>query len=377
MTDLAHATSLLTIDVDAVVANWRRIAALIAPAEAAAVVKADCYGLGVAHIAPALFAAGCRSFFVATLDEGIHLRQILPGGIIYVLSGPVGGAEPEFAARNLIPVLNSLAQITGWSTFAKAGSAAPASALHIDTGMNRLGLTEIEVERLAAKPNVLAAVRPILTMSHLACADDEDSPKNNEQLATFRRLSSQLPAMPLSLSASGGIFLGRAFRFNMARPGAALYGLNPIPGRPNPMAQVVRLQGKILQVRDVDSPMTVGYGASHHVARRGKIATVAVGYADGWFRSLGNRGHGIIGGIKVPLVGRVSMDLTTFDVTDVPEAEAHPGALVDLIGPGITVDDVAAAAGTIGYEVLTALGRRHHRRWLNSTKASTMEGKPA
>ena len=364
MTDLARATSLLTIDVDAVVANWQRIASLVAPAETAAVVKADCYGLGVAQIAPALFAAGCRSFFVACLDEGIHLRRFLPGGVIYVLSGPVGGSEGDFAAHNLITVLNSLAQITGWSSFAKAGSAAPASALHLDTGMTRLGLDEAELERLAAKPQVLASVRPILAMSHLACSDDEDSPKNNEQLATFRRLSAQLPAMPMSLSASGGIFLGRAYRFDMVRPGAALYGLNPIAGRPNPMAQVVRLQGKILQIRDVDSPMTVGYGASHRVTRRGKIATVAVGYADGWFRSLGNHGHGVIGGIKVPLVGRVSMDLTTFDVTDVPEAVAHPGALIDLIGPDISVDDVAAKAGTIGYEILTALGRRHSRRWL-------------
>jgi len=373
MTDIARASSLLTIDVDAVVANWRRVANLIAPAEAAAVVKADCYGLGVAQIAPVLSAAGCRSFFVATLDEGIQLRRILPGGVIYVLGGPVGGGEADFAAHGLIPVLNSLAQITGWATFAKAGSAAPAAALHLDTGMNRLGLEEAELERLAARPDVLASVRPILVMSHLACADDDTSPKNMEQLATFRRLSGQLPAMPRSLSASGGIFLGRDFRFDMARPGAALYGLNPIPGRPNPMAQVVRLQGKILQVRDVDSPMTVGYGASHRVVRRGKIATVAVGYADGWFRSLGNRGHGVIGGFKVPLVGRVSMDLTTFDVTDVPAPLIHPGALIDLIGPDITVDEVAAEAGTIGYEVLTALGRRHHRRWLTRTT----EGKPA
>ena len=373
MTDIAHATSLLTIDVDAVVANWRRIASLTAPAEAAAVVKADCYGLGVVQIAPALFAAGCRSFFVANLDEGIQLRQILPGGVIYVLSGPVGGGEGDFAAYGLIPVLNSLAQITGWSAFAKAGSAAPASTLHIDTGMTRLGLEEAEVDRLAAKPDVLASVRPILIMSHLACADDDTAAKNDEQLATFRRLCGQLPAMPRSLSASGGIFLGRSFRFDMTRPGAALYGLNPMPGRPNPMAQVVRLQGKILQVRDVDSPMTVGYGATHRVARRGRIATVAVGYADGWFRSLGNRGHGVIGGIKVPLVGRVSMDLTTFDVTDVPAPLVHPGALIDLISPEITVDEVAADAGTIGYEVLTALGRRHHRRWLSRTR----EGKPA
>lgn len=373
MTDLARAATLLTIDVDAIVANWRRLAGLVAPAEAAAVVKADCYGLGVERIAPALAAAGCSSFFVATIEEGIQLRHVVPGAVIYVLGGPLAGTEPDFGAHRLVPVLNSLSQITGWSAFAKSGSAAPASAFHLDTGMTRLGLEERELERLVAKPEVLTSVRPILAMSHLACADDTDSPKNGEQLAIFRRLTAMLPAMPLSLSASGGIFLGRSYRFDMTRPGAALYGLNPMPGQPNPMSQVVRLQGKILQVRDVDSPMTVGYGASHRVTRRGKIATVAIGYADGWFRSLGNRGFGFIEGIKVPLVGRVSMDLTTFDVTDVPEALVHPGALVELIGPHQTVDDVAAQAGTIGYEVLTALGRRHHRRWLSGAKG----GKPS
>jgi alanine racemase len=369
MTDLAHATTVLTIDVEAVVANWRRLASLVAPAETAAVVKADCYGLGASQIVPALFAAGCRSFFVACAEEGIHLRRFLPGGVIYVLSGPIAGGEAEFAAHGLVPVLNSLSQITGWSTFARAGSSAPATAINIDTGMNRLGLDEPELERLVAKPGVLASVRPVLAMSHLACADDDSSPKNAEQLATFRRLSCQLPGLPLSLSASSGIFLGRSYRFDMTRPGAALYGINPIPGRPNPMAQVLRLQGKILQVRDVDSPMTVGYGATHRIARRGRLATVAIGYADGWFRSLGNRGFGFIGGHKVPIVGRVSMDLTSFDVTDVPGELAHPGAMVDLIGPNRPLDDVAAEAGTIGYEILTALGRRHHRVWLKDHAA--------
>ncbi|OAN45632.1 alanine racemase [Paramagnetospirillum marisnigri] len=373
MTDTARALSFLTIDVDAVVANWRRLAALIAPAEAAAVVKADCYGLGVEHIAPALAAAGCNSFFVATVDEGIQLRHLVPGAVIYVLGGPLPGSEPDFAAHRLVPVLNSLAQITGWSSFAKVGSAAPAAALHLDTGMNRLGLEEKELERLVAKPDVLTSIRPILAMSHLACADDAESPKNAEQLALFRRLSAMLPAMPLSLSASGGMFLGRSYRFDMARPGAALYGLNPIPDQPNPMSQVVRLQGKILQVRDVDSPMTVGYGASHRIARRGRIATVATGYADGWFRSLGKRGFGFIEGIKVPVVGRISMDLTTFDVSEIPETLARPGALVELIGPHQSADDVALAAGTIGYEVLTALGRRHHRRWLLGARGGVAE----
>lgn len=369
MTDLARATALLTIDVGAVAANWKRLSTLVGPAEAAAVVKADCYGLGMAQIAPAVFAAGCRSFFVACLDEGIALRRILPGAVIHVLSGPLGGDEAEYAQHNLIPVLNSLSQITGWASFAKKGSGAPAVAIHIDTGMSRLGLSEAELERLAAKPEILAAMRPVLVMSHLACADDSDSPMNARQLTTLRRLASHLPALPQSIAASSGIFLGRGYHLGMVRPGAALYGLNPMPGRPNPMSQVVKLQGKIIQVRDVDSPQTVGYGATHRVEGKRRLAIVAVGYADGWFRSLSNRGHGVIGGIKVPVVGRVSMDLTTFDVTDVPVDAVHPGALMELIGPGQPVDAVADEAGTIGYEVLTALGNRLHRRWIG-TEAS-------
>ncbi|CAA7627815.1 Alanine racemase [Candidatus Terasakiella magnetica] len=369
MIDLAHATSLLTVDVGAIVSNWKRIGALVAPAEAAAVVKADCYGLGMAQIAPALRAAGCRSFFVANLDEGIALRRLVPGAVIYVLSGPVVGSEPDFAAHELIPVLNSLAQITSWSAFAKAGSAAPAAALHLDTGMSRLGLNESDLERLVAKPEILTAVRPVLLMSHLACADDNDAAMNKTQLGTFRRLTATLPPIPRSLSASSGLFLGRPYMLDMVRPGAALYGLNPSPQHPNPMTQVLRLQGKILQVHDVDSPMTVGYGATHRVARRGRLAVVGVGYADGWFRSLSNRGHGVIEGVKVPVVGRVSMDLTTFDVSEVPVDKVYPGALIDLIGPGHGADDVAAEAGTIGYEVLTALGRRHTRRWIGYPSA--------
>jgi len=364
MTDLARATSILTIDVEAIVANWRLMAKGVAPAEAGAVVKADCYGLGMGHIAPALYAAGCRTFFVANVDEGLALRKILADGMIYVLSGPPPGSEPDFAAHGLSPVLNSLSQIAGWSAFARASRAAPAAAIHIDTGMSRLGLDEAELDRLAAHPEVLAGVRPVLVMSHLACADEGESPKNAEQLGTFRRLAARLPAMPMSLAASFGAFLGRNYHFDLVRPGVALYGVNPTPGRPSPMAQVVRLQGKILQVRDVDRPMTVGYGATHRVTRRGRIATVAIGYADGWFRSLGGRGFGLIEGIKVPVVGRISMDLTTFDVTEVPPTVVHAGAMMELIGPSHSVEDVADEAGTISYEILTALGRRHHRRWI-------------
>lgn len=362
MTLPASAPALLTVDLDAIVANWRLVAANAANAEAAGVVKADAYGLGMVPVARALAAAGCRSFFVATADEGIELRAALPQARIYVLGGPPPGAEDELAAHGLIPVLNSLEQIAAWR-----GKALPA-ALHLDTGMSRLGLSGADVHRLAAEPARLDGIPLALVMSHMACADEDGHPMNRRQLDAFRALSSLLPAgVPRSLAASSTVFLGADWHFDLVRPGAALYGINPTPAKPNPMAQVLRLQGKILQVRDVDSPMTVGYGATHRVTRKGKVAVVAMGYADGLHRSLGNRGFGVIGGKRVPVVGRISMDLTTFDVTGLPETVVHPGALIDLVGPMHPVDELAEEAGTIGYEILTSLGRRFHRQYLGET----------
>ena len=347
-----RATAVLTIDLDAIVANWRLLGGRVRPAECAAVVKADAYGLGAAEVAPALYAAGCRTFFVATIDEGVQLRPLLPEARLLVLCGVLPGTADEFLAHRLVPVLNSLEQVAEWAN--RAGA-----VLHIDTGMTRLGVGPAELPRLGG-------FRPALVMSHMACADEPDRTMNRAQLDAFRAVAAAFPGVPASLGASSAIFLGPDWHFDMVRPGAALYGLNPVPGTPNPMAQVVRLQGKILQVRDVDSPMTVGYGASHSVACPGRIATVALGYADGLFRSLGNRGHGVIAGEKVPVVGRISMDLTTFDVTAVAAEAVRPGAMIELIGPGHDADELAAEAGTIGYEVLTALGARSHRRYLGS-----------
>lgn len=363
MTATDRATAFLTIDMDAVVANWRRIQDMVGPTvEASAVVKADCYGLGAARIIPALAAAGCRSFFVATIDEGIAARKVLPRETIFVLSGPLPGAALDLVAHDLTPVLNSPEQIGQWAGFAAAHDRVLDAVLHLDTGMSRLGLDEAAVERLVAEPTRLAGINPILVMSHMACADESGHPKNPRQLTAFTRLSQRL-GLPVrrSLGASSTVFLGTDYHFDLVRPGAALYGLNPVPGRPNPLAPVVRLQARILQVRDVDSPMTVGYGASHRVAAKGRVAVAAVGYADGLFRSAGNRGFGVIEGERVPVVGRISMDLTTFDVSLLPPEAARPGALIDLIGPGHDADDLAAEAQTIGYEILTALGRRYLR----------------
>jgi alanine racemase len=360
----ASACGILTIDLAAIVANWRLLAARAAPAECAAVVKADAYGLGAAKVAPALARAGCRSFFVATLEEGLALRPLLGDAAVHVLNG-LHGADPQaFVEARLQPALPSLGDIDRW--LAAVSDRAPAG-LHLDTGMARLGLPPQEVDRLAQDRDRLGRLKLGLVMSHLACPDEPAHPMNAAQLARFRSLLGQLklpPEIPRSLAASSGIFLGADFVFDLVRPGASLYGVAPLTNHPNPMMQAVHLQGKILQTRFVDTDMTVGYGATHRFARPARLATVGVGYADGFMRALSNRGGAYIGGRRVPLVGRVSMDLITLDVSELPEATTQPGALVDLIGPHNPLDAVGAEAGTIGYEVLTSLGRRYQRRYV-------------
>jgi alanine racemase len=367
-------TAILTIDLAAVAANYRYLAEQAAPAACAAAVKADAYGLGAAMVAPALLREGCRHFFVATVDEGLALRPVLPGAMIYVLNGLPPGAAATLARAELIPVLCTLEQIEDWRKFcATAGQQKPA-ALQIDTGISRLGLPQRDVERLMADPRLLRGFPLVHVMSHLACGDEPGSPMNGRQLALFRTLIERFPwstngpgstRPTFGISASSGIFLGPEFHFDLVRPGAAVYGLEPVSGHPNPMLPVVRLQGKILQIRDVDAGMTVGYGATHRFEAPSRLATIGVGYADGIFRSLGNRGAVFVAGERAPVVGRISMDLTTVDVGRVPSAAIHPGAVVDIIGPGQSVDDLARSAGTIGYEILTALGKRYQRRYVN------------
>jgi alanine racemase len=357
---LARVGAILEIDLARITENWRQLGKRLRPGvQCAAVVKADAYGLGAAAVAPALAAAGCRLFFVATLDEGLALRRLLPEAEIAVLNGLLPGTSNEFQQARLIPVLNDLGQIAAWHDSA---AARPLPAMvHVDTGMSRLGLPPDEVNKLAESPEKLAGLELRAVLSHLACADDPAHPLNAQQLATFRAMLGRLPPTPASFAASSGIFLGPQYHFDIARPGAALYGVNPTPGEPNPMAQVIRLKGKIIQLRDIDRGMTVGYRAAHRMERPGRIATVAVGYADGWLRSSSHRGSAGIAGQRVPVIGRISMDLLTLDVTGINPALIRPGEFVDLIDEQNGVDDVAAAAGTIGYEVLTGLGKRYHR----------------
>ncbi|MBL6945882.1 MAG: alanine racemase [Rhodospirillales bacterium] len=357
-----HSGAVLTIDLSAVCANWRLLRDRVGTnTECAGVVKADGYGLGVQKVAKALFGAGCRTFFVAHLNEALDLRAVLPAVEIHVLNGLLPGTEPELAENGLVPVLNALGDIDAWRKFCVEKNRKLPADIHIDTGMSRLGLPPSEVAVMAAEPHRLDGISVSSLMSHLACADEPEHPLNRKQLADFQTALSVFPAARHSFANSSGIFLGPDFHFDLARPGVALYGANPTPGQSNPMTQVVRLQGKILQVRDVDTPQTVGYGASHHVTGPTRVATVAVGYADGFLRSSGNSGVGYVGDVQAPMVGRVSMDLITLDVSSVPESQSAPGCLVDLIGPNNPVDAVAETAGTIGYEILTSLGKRYHR----------------
>ena len=353
----ARAGAILEIDLGAVVANWRQLAQLVAPAGCGAVVKADGYGLGAAQVARALLAAGCRRFFVATLDEGIGLRQAVgTDPQIAVFNGPLPGSAAEFVGERLCPVLNDPMQIAAWAALSESDR--PAPMVHIDTGLARLGLSPAEFEENLDR---IRAVDAVALISHLACAETPAHTLNARQRERFLAARSRLPDLSASLAASSGVFLGRDYHFDVVRPGAALYGVNPLSGSPNPMRPVVRLAAKIVQIRKIDRGESVGYGAAHVMDGPGLLATAAIGYADGWPRSLSHRGCGWLGGKRVPLLGRVSMDLATFDVSTAPPAELYPGNMIELIGAHRGVDDVAADAGTIGYEILTALGSRHHR----------------
>lgn len=349
--------AVLEVDLGAVVANWRDLVVRVG-GDVAGVVKADAYGLGAVQVAGALFGAGCRHFFVAHVNEAVAIREVVPGAMLAVLNGLWPGTEHLYVRHGLRPVLGSLGEIEAWSAAAQhLGRDLPA-LLHVDTGMNRLGLSIGEVEVLAEEEGRLDGIEVEYVMTHLVSSEVPDDPVNEVQRGRFAAVCARLPAVATSFANSSG-FVNAS---DLARPGAALYGVNPVPGQPNPMRAAVRLRARILHVREISAGESVGYNGQWTAGRASRIATVSVGYADGYLRSLSNRGAACFDGALVPLVGRVSMDLTTFDVTDVPGA--REGEWLDLIGPGMPVDEVAARAGTNGYEILTGLGPRYERRYL-------------
>ena len=355
--------ALLTIDLNALVANYRTIVATVAPARAAGVVKADGYGLGAVQVADALYRAGCRDFFVALTGEATALRPTLPADArLFVLNGIAPGEEAALIAADAVPVLNCPADIARWTAAARIDGRRLPAAMQVDSGMSRLGLTPDEVAAIAADPAMLADIDVVLVMSHLACGDEPDSAANAAQRARFKELATMLPAAERSLANSGGTFLGNGFHGDLVRPGIALYGGAPQAGRPNPMRPVVALDARIVQWRDVPAGTGVGYGLTSVAPHDRRIATLSYGYADGWPRMLSNRGTAYVAGVRAPIAGRVSMDSICIDVTDVPLDLLVGASHAELIGPHQSIDQVAADAGTIAYEILTSLRHRHARR---------------
>ena len=371
----ADAGGVLSINLDALTANYRRFQETAPRAEVGAVVKANAYGLGVAPIVTALAQAGCRSFFVAEASEGCTareaLRSVADDATIYVLNGLLPGATSVFIEHGLRPCLSSLPEIEEW----KAATHLPC-AIHFDTGMNRLGLTPEETELFIANNAYSEGLDIALIMSHLACSDDPAHNLNAQQCERFTRivetLQPRFPRAIASLANSGGAFLGADYHFDLIRPGIGLYGGNPFSAQENPFETVVTVEARVLQVKEVPAGESAGYGASWTAEGERRIAVLAAGYADGYFRSLsfpslpGLHAEGgaiALAGQIVPIAGRVSMDLIVADITSLPEGAVTRGDMAELLGPRVPLDEVARRAGTLGYEVLTSLGERYRRHY--------------
>ena len=360
----------LTIDLGALARNWRALDKVSAGALTAAVVKADAYGMGIEMAATALYAAGARFFFVATPDEGIAVRTALPDAHIFVLDGLYPGAANLYVRQNLMPVISSMEMLEEWMNKCVERNEAYPSAFHFDTGINRLGfrlneavLVRERIERLGYAPQMV--------MSHLACADQPNHEKNRTQLALFSSVMGQFRGIPASLANSAGLMTGRDYHFQMVRPGIALYGGRAVNGRKNPMATVATLHAPILQVKEARTGETVGYGAAYSLSRDSRLAVVGHGYADGFPRSLSstNMRPGakvFLRGQLCPVVGKISMDLTIVDITELGSNLPKPGEGVEVIGPNVNLDDQADAAGTIGYELLTSLKGRYSRNYVGN-----------
>ena len=359
-----EAGAVLTIDLGALARNYRTLAAMGHGAACAAVVKADAYGLGIEKAGPALSTAGCETFFVAHLSEARRLRAVVPRATIYVLNGLFVSALGAYAELNLRPVLGSRDEVETFAAFCDTLGRRLPAAVHIDTGMNRLGLDLAEAALLAEPGAAALAFEPALIMSHLACADDPGHALTARPIDRFQQIRALFPGVAGSLANSAGCTLASA-RHDLMRPGIALYGAKFVANR-DPLAPVIRLDAPIVQVRTIRAGETVGYGAAWTAGRTSRIAIVSVGYADGYIRQAGStdRKTGApirVNGVICQPAGRVSMDLVAIDVTDA--GAVGPGDMATLLGDGIGLDDMAEAAGTIGYEILTSLGRRYHRRY--------------
>ncbi len=367
----AEAGGVLTIDLAAIEANWRNLRSHTTPSECGAVIKGDAYGCGIEPVAALLHHAGCSTFFVADLSEAKRVRRIAADSTVYVLNGLMPGTASVYAEHDVRPVIGSSAELAEWDAFTTAEGWRGGMAIHVDTGMNRLGVRVEEAEGIAAR---LQSEHHGITllMSHFVASEITDHALNNKQILLFREIRRMFRGVPSSLANSSGIFLGAAAYCDLVRPGVALYGGNPTPGRPNPMQPVVHLQGRVTQLRHVPVGETVGYDAAWTAPRASRIAIVAVGYADGYPRAGGaatgeRRAEALVAGRLCPIVGRVSMDLIAIDVTGLHEGAVRRGSLITLIGGPLDLDTVGERAGTISYEVLTRLGHRYARIYRNGS----------
>jgi alanine racemase len=356
----------LTVDLGALAANWRALAVRAGRSDCAAVVKGDGYGIGLEAATRTLAAAGCRTFFAATVAEGLRAKAVVPEAAVHVLNGFPPGAAGMVADAGLRPVLGSLEEVEDWAALGRARGWPLPAALHVDTGMNRLGLARDVAASVAASADLRPHLGLTLLMSHLACADTPDHPLNARQLEAFEAARALFPGVPASLANSAATLALPATHFDLVRPGIAVYGGRAVADVANPMRPVARLEGRIIKIREAGAGESVGYGAAETLGRPSRLAVVGIGYADGFPRAAGSSdatggAAGWLAGHRVPLVGRVSMDLLVYDVTDVPPGSARRGDWIELFGDHVAVDDVAARAGTIGYEVLTHLGSRFAR----------------
>ncbi|MFD1747530.1 alanine racemase [Rhizobium helianthi] len=358
-------SGVLTIDLAALRRNYRRICDTVFPARAAGVVKADGYGLGASRVAQALYEEGCRDFFVAHYGEAVQLQPRLQRDAnVYVLNGLQPGIEADCATRGIIPVLNSLEQVTRWRAAAALHQRRLPAILQFDTGMSRLGMAQVEAEALASDPTLLSGIDIRYIMSHLACADEGEDEHNAAQAEQMARFSDIFPGVPVSFANSGGSFLGERYRGALVRPGIALYGGRPTDSLERPMEPVVKIEGAIIQTRLVPAGAAVGYSATYVAPEEKRMAAVSLGYADGIIRSLSNRGAFFHRGYRLPIIGRVSMDSTIIDISDLPEGDIELGTLVEFVGPSQPLEQVAEEAGTISYEILTSIGQRYHRQYI-------------
>ncbi len=375
----AEAAGVIIVDLGALADNWRALKAHVAPAACAAVVKADAYGVGAAHVIPTLNCAGADTFFVATLDEARQARALAPSSTIYVLDGVLPGSAAALSEANVIPVISSLLEAKEWAGLAPSRNEPLACAFHVDTGLNRLGMSVRDIRTLASDMHTMDRLSVRLVMSHFACADEAGHEKNAQQRDVFNQLQPLLPSAPLSLAASDGLMLGPDYHFDLVRPGYALFGGQALPGRITPVKPVVEVYARVLQIRDVAPGQTVGYSATFAANSMMKVAVIAAGYADGSPRNLSaasgeSRGHVAFAGKLAPIIGRVSMDLITVDVTEFEGETPQRGDWAELIGPTITLEDVGSNSGTIGYEILTRLSPRFSRIYLGGPAASASGG---